>query len=188
MRVGVIHVPVLACEIFKIFKLICSLEGQMSKLSVAKGIGMQWLQWLQRVSCLVQLSWTHLTVGLGLEKNVGKDFKDKDVLGLSGEVVWAKGPSSIGIEEAGLGGPPRPTFNKVVMCLFSARAPFVPVGGDGGMDLEPLVVEVTVVGELLSRRLMATNEALMEEASKYSVDRKSSLSLGLRRSSSSSPL
>ena len=127
-------------------------------------------------------------MGLGLEKNVGKDFKDKDVLGLSGEVVWAKGPSSISIEEAGLGGPPRPTFNKVVTCLFSARAPFVPVGGDGGMDLEPLVVEVTVVGELLSRRLMATNEALMEEASKYSVDRKSSLSLGLRRSSSSSPL
>ena len=86
-------------------------------------------------------------------------------------------------------GPPRPTFNKVVMCLLgnpsSAKAPSVPARGAGGMDLELLVVEVAFAGELLLGILMVTDEALMEEASKYSVDPKTSFSLELRGSSSS---
>ena len=89
-------------------------------------------------------------------------------------------------------GPPRPTFNKVVMCLLgnpsSARAPSVPARGAGGMDLELLVVEVAFAGELLLGILMVTDEALMEEASKYSVDPKTSFFLELRGSSSSPPL
>lgn len=77
------------------------------------------------------------------------------------------------------------------MCLLgnpsSARAPSIPARGARGMDLELLVVEVAVVGELLGI-LMVTDEALMEEASRYSVDPKTSFSLELRGSSSSSPL
>ena len=45
MREGVIHVLVLACERFKIFKVICSLGGQGSSLCVAEGKGRQQLQW-----------------------------------------------------------------------------------------------------------------------------------------------
>ena len=79
-------------------------------------------------------------------------------------------------------GPPRPTFNKVVMCLLgnpsSARAPSVPARGAGGIDLKLLVVEVAIVGELLLGILMVTDEALMEEASKYSVDPKTSFFFG----------
>ena len=56
------------------------------------------------------------------------------------------------------------------------------------MDLELLAFEVAVVRELLSSHLMVTDEALMEEASRYSADPKTSFSLGLRGSSSSFPL
>ena len=69
-----------------------------------------------------------------------------------------------------------------------ARAPSVPAGGVRGMDLEFLAFEVAIVRELLSSRLMVTDEALMEEASMYSADPKTSFSLGLRGSSSSSPI
>ena len=69
-----------------------------------------------------------------------------------------------------------------------ARAPSVPARGVGGMDLEFLAFEVAVIKELLSGHLMVTDEALMEEASRYSVDPKTSFSLGLWGSSFSSPL
>ena len=80
---------------------------------------------------------------------------------------------SVSFEEVGLGGSPRPTFNKAGTGLLerpsSARAPSVPTGGVGGMDLELLAVEVAVAAELLLRRRRVTDEALMEEASKYHV-------------------
>ncbi|RVW24396.1 putative ribonuclease H protein [Vitis vinifera] len=70
----------------------------------------------------------------------------------------------------------------------SARALYVPVGGVGGMDAKRLAVEVAVAAELLPRRQRVTDEALMEEASRYYVVPNSSSSLGLRESSSSSSL
>ena len=97
---------------------------------------------------------------------------------------------SVSFEEVGLGGSPRPTFNKAGTGLLerpsSARAPSVPTGGVGGMDLELLAVEVAVAAELLLRRRRVTDKALMEEASRYSAVPNSSSSLGLRESSSSS--
>ena len=67
------------------------------------------------------------------------------------------------------------------LCLF-------PLGGVVGMEIELLAVEDAVVEELLSGRLKFTDEALMEEASRYSAVPKTSFSLGLRGSTSSSPL
>ena len=122
-----------------------------------------------------------------------KAFKGNGCLGLSGKVVWAKGPLSVSLEEAGWGGSPRPTFNKDGTGLLerpsSDRAPSVPAGGVGGMDAELWAVEVAVVAKLLPRRWRVTDEALMEEASRYYVvPNSSSSSLGLRESSSSSSL
>ena len=123
-----------------------------------------------------------------------KVFKGNGCLGLSGKVVWAKGPLSVSLEEAGWGGSPRPIFNKAGTGFLerpsSARAPSVPAGGVGGMDAELWAVEVAVVAKLLPRRWRVTDEALMEEASRYYVvpNSSSSSSLGLRESSSSSSL
>ena len=99
---------------------------------------------------------------------------------------------SVSFEEVGLGGSPRPTFNKAGTGLLerpsSARAPSVPTGGVGGMDLELLAVEVAVAAELLLRRRRVTDKALMEEASRYYIVPISSFALGLWESSSSSSL
>ena len=85
---------------------------------------------------------------------------------------------------------PKPTFNKDGMGflerLSSARAPFAPAEGVGGMDVELLAVEVEVTMELTSRRWRGTDEALMEEASRYYAGPISSFALGLWGSSSSS--
>ena len=77
-------------------------------------------------------------------------------MGLSGEVVWAKGLLSVSLEETGWGGSPRPTFNKVGMGFLerpsSARAPSVPAGSVGGMDAELLAIEVAIATDLLLHR------------------------------------
>ena len=117
-------------------------------------------------------------------------------MGLSSGVNWAKGPLPVSSEEVGLGdrlsGPLRPTFNKAVTCLLGspsfARGGLFPLGGVVGMEIELLAIEDAVVRELLSGRLKFTDEALMEEASRYSAVPKTSFSLGLRGSTSSSPL
>nr|CAN77071.1 hypothetical protein VITISV_022593 [Vitis vinifera] len=98
--------------------------------------------------------------------------------------VAIEGPLSVSLEEAGWGGSPRPTFNKDGTGLLerpsSDRAPSVPAGGVGGMDAELWAVEVAVVAKLLPRRWRVTDEALMEEASRYYVvPNSSSSSLGL---------
>ena len=113
-------------------------------------------------------------------------------MGLSGEVVWAKGPLSVSFEEAGWGGSPRPTFIKAGTRFLerpsSARAPSAPTEGVGGMDTKLLAVEVEVAMELTSSRRRVTDEALMEEASRYYIVPISSFALGLWESSSSSSL
>ena len=70
----------------------------------------------------------------------------------------------------------------------SARAPSVPVEGVGGMDAGLLAVEVEVAMELMLSRRRVTDEALMEEASRYYAVPISSFALGLWESSSSSSL
>ena len=130
--------------------------------------------------------------GFGPRKENGKAFKENGCLGLSGEVVWAKGPLSVSLEETGWGGSPRPTFNKAGMGFLerpsSARAPSVPAGSVGGMDAELLAIKVAIAADLLSRRWRVTVEAVMEEASMYYAVPNSSSSLGLRESSSYSSL
>ena len=113
-------------------------------------------------------------------------------MGLSGEVVWAKGPLSVSFEEAGWGGSPRPTFIKAGTRFLerpsSARGLSALAEGVGGMDAELLAVEVEVAMELTPSRRRVTDEALMKEASRYYVVPISSSALGLRESSSSSSL
>ena len=58
--------------------------------------------------------------------------------------------------------------------------------GVGGMEAELLAIEVEVAMELTLRRWRVTDEALMEEASRYYAGPISSSALGLRGSSSSS--
>ena len=70
----------------------------------------------------------------------------------------------------------------------SARAPSAPVAGEGGMDAELLAVEVEGAMELTPSRRRVTDEALMEEASRYYIVPISSFALGLWESSSSSSL
>ena len=74
--------------------------------------------------------------GSGPIKENGKAFKGNGCLGFSGEVVWAKGPLSVSLEEASLGKSPKPTFNKAGTSFLerpsSARAPSIPAGGVGG--------------------------------------------------------
>ncbi|RVW49042.1 hypothetical protein CK203_080976 [Vitis vinifera] len=73
--------------------------------------------------------------------------------------------------EAGWGGSPRPTFIKAGTGFLeqpsSARAPSAPAEGEGGMDAELLAVEVEGAMELTPSRRRVTDEALMEEASRY---------------------
>ena len=125
-------------------------------------------------------------------KENGKAFKENGCLGLSGEAVWAKGLLSVSFEEAGWGGSPRPTFIKAGTGFLeqpsSARAPSAPAEGEGGMDAELLAVEVEGAMELTPSRRRVTDEALMEEASRYYTVPISSFALGLWESSSSSSL
>ena len=87
----------------------------------------------------------------------------------------------------GGGGAPKPTFGTGVLGRpSSARAPSASVEGVGGMEVELLAIEVEVAMELTLRRWRVTDEALMEEASRYSAGPISSSALGLRGSSSSS--
>ena len=135
--------------------------------------------------------------GLGPRK-VGCDaYKERGYMGLSGGVEWAKGPILVSPAKAGPGDsssrPLRPTFNKAFTSILgspsSSRAPSDLMGGAVGMEMELLAVEDVVAKESLPGRLKFTDEALLEEASRYSVVPKiSSFSLGLQGSPSSSPL
>ena len=127
--------------------------------------------------------------GFGPRKEKGKALKGNGCLGLSGEVVSAKGPLFVSLEEAdfGGGGAPKPTFGTGFLERpSSARAPSASVEGVGGMEVELLAIEVEVAMELTLRRWRVTDEALMEEASRYYAGPISSSALGLRGSSSSS--
>ena len=118
-------------------------------------------------------------------------------MGLSGGVEWAKGSIPVSPVEAGLGnsssGPLGPTFNKAFTSILgrpsSSRAPFEPVGGAVGLEMELLAIEDVIAEESLPGRLKFADKALLEEASRYpAIPKISSFSLGLRGSSSSSPL
>ena len=115
---------------------------------------------------------------------------------LSGGVKWAKGPIPVSPVEAGLGdnslGPLGPTFNKALTSILrrpsSSRALFEPAGGVVGLEMELLAVEDVIARESLPSHLKFTDEALLEEASRYpAVPEISSFSLGLQGSSSSAP-
>ena len=85
------------------------------------------------------------------------------------------------------GGASKPTSGMgFVERSSSARAPSASVEGVGGMEAELLAIEVEVAMELTLRRWRVTDEALMEEASRYYAGPISSSALGLRGSSSSS--
>ena len=112
---------------------------------------------------------------------------------LSG-VKWAKGPIPVSPVEAGLGdnslGPLGPTFNKALTSILrrpsSSRALSEPAGGAVGLEMELLAIEDVVARESLPSHLKFTDEALLEEASRYpAVPEISSFSLGLQGSSSS---
>ena len=70
--------------------------------------------------------------------------------------------------------------------LSSARASFVPAEVLGRMEAELLAVQVEATIELMSRRWRVTDEALMEEASRYYAGPISPFDLGHQGSSSSS--
>lgn len=90
---------------------------------------------------------------------------------------WAKGLNPVSSVEASLGDsslePFGPTFNKAFTSLLgrpsSSRALFKPAGGAMGLEQEFLSIEDAVVGESLLGRLKFTDEALLEEASRYST-------------------
>ena len=68
----------------------------------------------------------------------------------------------------------------------SARASSVPAEVEGGMESELLAVQVEATIELTPRRWRVTDEALMEEASRYYVGPISPSELGHQGYSSSS--
>ena len=70
--------------------------------------------------------------------------------------------------------------------LSSARASFVPAEVLGRMEAELLAVQVEATMELTPRRWRVTDEALMEEASRYYAGPISPFDLGHQGTSSSS--
>ena len=113
-------------------------------------------------------------------------------MGLSGGVEWAKGPIPISPVEVDLSdnssGPLGPILNMAFTSILgkpsSSRALSEPTRGAVGMEMELLAVEDVVTGESLPGRLKFTDEALLEEASRYLVVPKISyFSLGLQGSS-----
>lgn len=87
-------------------------------------------------------------------------------------------------------GPFGPILNEASLSVFgrplSSRASIELVGGAMGLEQELLPIEDADAGGLIPGRLKLTNEALLDEASRYPVLHNLSLSsLGLQGSSSS---
>ena len=113
--------------------------------------------------------------GLGPKIASRKAHKDSGVLDLSDGEEWAKGPIPANLVEAELGvrfvRPFGPTFNKAQLgflgSLSSSRVPTESTGGVVEMEMELLAIEVVVDGGSRPACLKLTDEALLEEASRY---------------------
>ena len=110
----------------------------------------------------------HLNNGFGPSKEKGQAYKGMSVLGLSEDRFWAKSPLPASFKKKGWGWASKPTSGKELeVRSSSARASSVPAETEEGLDPELRVFHAENAVGSTPRGWRGTDEALMEEASRY---------------------